>query len=26
VTEKIGNLTVCDGLEGVLKNMVPRLS
>ena len=26
VTEKIGNLTVYDGLEGVLKNMVPRLS
>ncbi len=25
VTEKIGNLTVYDGLEGVLKNMVPRL-
>jgi regulator of protease activity HflC (stomatin/prohibitin superfamily) len=26
VTEKIGNLTVYDGLEGVLRNMVPRLS
>ena len=26
VTEKIGNLTVYDGLEGVLKNMVPKLS
>jgi regulator of protease activity HflC (stomatin/prohibitin superfamily) len=26
VTEKIGSLTVYDGLEGVLKNMVPRLS
>ena len=26
VTEKIGNLTVYDGLEGVLKNMVPRLT
>ncbi len=26
VTEKIGTLTVYDGLEGVLKNMVPRLS
>jgi regulator of protease activity HflC (stomatin/prohibitin superfamily) len=26
VTEKIGNLTVYDGLEGVLKNLVPRLS
>jgi hypothetical protein len=25
VTEKIGNLTVYDGLEGVLKNMVPGL-
>jgi hypothetical protein len=25
VTEKIGSLTVYDGLEGVLKNMVPRL-
>jgi len=26
VTEKIGSLTVYDGLEGVLKNMVPRLT
>ena len=26
VTEKIGNLTVYDGLEGVLKNMVPGLT
>jgi regulator of protease activity HflC (stomatin/prohibitin superfamily) len=26
VTEKIGTLTVYDGLEGVLKNMVPRLT
>ena len=26
VTEKVGSLTVYDGLEGVLKNMVPRLS
>jgi len=26
VTEKIGSLTVYDGLEGVLKNMVPRLA
>ena len=26
VTEKIGNLTVYDGLEGVLKNMVPKLA
>ena len=26
VTEKIGSLTVYDGLEGVLKNLVPRLS
>jgi regulator of protease activity HflC (stomatin/prohibitin superfamily) len=26
VTEKIGSLTVYDGLEGVLKNMVPGLT
>ena len=26
VTEKVGSLTVYDGLEGVLKNMVPRLT
>jgi len=26
VTEKVGSLTVYDGLEGVLKNMVPRLA
>ena len=26
VTEKVGSLTVYDGLEGVLKNMVPGLS
>jgi hypothetical protein len=26
VTEKVGSLTVYDGLEGVLKNLVPGLS
>jgi len=26
VTEKVGSLTVYDGLEGVLKNMVPKLT
>jgi regulator of protease activity HflC (stomatin/prohibitin superfamily) len=26
VTEKVGSLTVYDGLEGVLKNMVPGLT
>ena len=26
VAEKIGNLTVYNGLDGVLKNLVPKLS